>query len=285
MKDKILVLGASGLIGRYVYDELKDRGKEVIGTYHSNKKEGLIKFDIAFDDISEIDLNDVKYGIICSGIAKIELADNEYGRKVNYYGIEKVIDKFFENNIIPVYVSGAVVFDGYGNENEFNLRFPLNPYGLQKRSVENILISSQKDFLIIRSGKIYGVNENEGIFSDWIKKYRNNEEILCASDEILSLTYAKDFAKGINLLIDMKKTDKYHIDSGIHKSRLDFAREFFNYLAIHDAKIKECKIQDLNFKENRSKNTFLNSDKFLTQTGFIFAKIEDSYYQLRKLLI
>lgn len=44
---KILVIGASGLVGSHVYDEAKQRGHEVIGTYRSFPVEGLTQLDLA----------------------------------------------------------------------------------------------------------------------------------------------------------------------------------------------------------------------------------------------
>jgi len=48
-KPKVMVIGASGLIGSNIYYELKDNGYEAIGTYYTNKdflREGMLYLNI-----------------------------------------------------------------------------------------------------------------------------------------------------------------------------------------------------------------------------------------------
>ena len=46
------ILGASGLIGRHLYAFFAQHGREVLGTYYSEKREGLIAFDVTEGDFS-----------------------------------------------------------------------------------------------------------------------------------------------------------------------------------------------------------------------------------------
>lgn len=285
--EKIIIIGASGLIGRYLLKHLKETGKEVIGTYNKNKKEGLVYFNLLNSSVKELLLKDVKYAIICSAIVKIDECkkNQEYSEKINVDSTQRIIKELSEKNIIPVFISGAVVFDGKGDYKEKDIRNPPNEYGRQKKKVEDFLIKNIKEFLIIRLGKVFGVNQEEGIFSEWIDKYKKNEEIPCIYDEKLSLTYAGDIAKGISILLEKNKRGIFHIDSGVHKSRFEFARDFFNYLGIKDVKIKKCSVSDFNFLEKRAKNQLLNSSKFLEETGFEFTPIEKCYEMIKLLKI
>ncbi|MBU2633625.1 MAG: NAD-dependent epimerase/dehydratase family protein, partial [Nanoarchaeota archaeon] len=59
--DKVIILGASGLVGRYLFEEFKSERIPVIGTYNKNEKEGLVYFDILNSSIDDLELEGVKY--------------------------------------------------------------------------------------------------------------------------------------------------------------------------------------------------------------------------------
>jgi dTDP-4-dehydrorhamnose reductase len=286
MGDKgILILGASGFIGRYLFDYLKNENHRVIGTYTKNKKPDLFFFDAISSSLEELPLDKMGYCIICSAISKIdECKTNSHSASLNVIGLKKVIKTLKEKSIIPVFISSAAVFDGFrGNYKEDDIKNPQNVYGIQKKEVEDFIISDFKDYLIIRLNKIFGIARgDDGIFRNWLDKYKNNCEICCAYDEELSLTYICDVVRGIEKLIEKGKTGTFHIDSGIHKSRLEFAKDFFEYLRIDDAKIKTCSLDAFNFAEKRAKKSYLDSSKFINQTGFEFTSMEECYKIIKK---
>ncbi|MEK6935695.1 MAG: sugar nucleotide-binding protein [Nanoarchaeota archaeon] len=284
--EKIFIFGASGFIGGYLFNHLKNKCKKVTGTYNQNKKPELIFFDTANSSIEELPLDNVKYGVICSTLANIDscIKDLNYSNKVNVTGLEKVITKLVKKDIIPVFISSGAVFDGLtGGYKENDLRNPKNIYGIQKKQMEDFMISNLKDYLILRIGKVFGINkrDNGKIFMDWIEKYKRNEEIKCAYDEELSLTSIEDAVKCIEVLLDQNKRGIFHIDSGIHKSRFDFAKDFFDYLKIKDANLIRCSLDDFNFSDKRAKKPYLDSSKVIKEIGFSFTSL-DRYYEIIK---
>jgi nucleoside-diphosphate-sugar epimerase len=54
---RVLVTGASGLLGRAVLKSLKDGGHEVTGTAYTRVKNGLVKLDLESAD--EVTVDDV----------------------------------------------------------------------------------------------------------------------------------------------------------------------------------------------------------------------------------
>ncbi|MBS3075004.1 SDR family oxidoreductase [Candidatus Pacearchaeota archaeon] len=282
----VIVFGASGLIGRYLYTYLKNNGEKVIGTYFENPEEGLIHYDLVNSSIDELDLRDIKYAIISSAATKLDKCkDNpEYSQKVNVFGIKKLIKEVSKKGIIPVFMSSASVFNGLtGGYSEEDERDPISLYGKQKVEVEDFLISNFKDYLIIRPGKIFGVQKCEGVlFTDWYEKYKKNEEILCADDEQLAPTYAKDVAEGIAILIQKNCKGIYHVNYPEHFSRYEMALNFFSFLGINYNKFRSCSIKDFNFSEKRMKNSYLNISKFIKETGFRFTPLEECYKEIIK---
>lgn len=283
--DGILILGASGLAGRYLFNSMRDR-KKIIGTYCNNEQENLVHFDISKDSLDKLDLENIRYGVICSAIAKVDKCkdDLEYSNKVNVVGITRMITELTERNILPIFFSSAAVFDGeLGGYKENDERNPLGIYGRQKLEIEDFLIDNFPDFLLIRPGKIFGLNLGEGgLFADWIHKYRKNERIMCAYDERISPIYAGDLARAVETLIDMDKRGIYNINPFGGYNRVELARKFFAYLGINDAKIISCSTKDLGFSEKRAKNTWMNSNKFTGETGFKFTSLEDCFKLIKE---
>ncbi len=279
-KNGILVIGASGFIGSYLYEYLKKKGKMVLGTYNENPKPGLIHYDLA-KSTDELPIENFKYVVICSGIAKIDKCKEnpDYSYLVNVEGVKRIIKEAFKKGAIPVFISSATVFDGMkGNYKENDAINPTTIYGEHRAEVEDFILSNFKDYLIIRPGKIFGIKKNEGVlFRTWLDKYEKEEIIKCADDEKLSPTYVEDLARGIAELLERDSRGIYHINSPGYFSRYELALDFFRHLNINDAKIIKCSIDDFDFLEKRPKETYLNIDKFNKETGFRFTELEKCY--------
>ena len=272
-KDGVIVFGASGLIGKCLYNLFKEKNKPIVGTYHTNKKSELIYFDLEKSPVDSLNLDNVRYGIICSAVTNLDKCNDnpEYSHSVNVKAAERIVTELSEKAIVPVFMSTGAVFDGVeGGYKENSKRNPVSIYWKQKVEVEEFIFSNIKDYLIIRPGKVFNFKD---LLSDWIKKYKNNETIPCADDEKLSFTSAEDVARGINLLLDKDSRGVYHINPLGYASRFDLISRFFRNMNIKDAKIKRCSIDD--FGTKRAKNTYMDASKFIKETGFKFTDLDN----------
>lgn len=278
---KILIFGASGLIGSYLYRLLKSENKEVIGTYNKNKKPGLVYFDMTNSSLDSLNAENFEYAVICSAITKLDKCKEnpEYSYEVNVTGIERIIKELRKKEIIPIFISSAAVFDGdTGGYKEEDKRNPMSIYGKQKKEVEDFMTSNLRDYLIIRPGKVFGIKKGEGnLFTEWLEKYKRGEKILAADDERLSPTYAGDVARGISLLLNSNSRGFYHINSLEDYSRFEMVKDFFDYLNIKDANLIRCSIEDFDFLEKRMKNSYLDASKFIKETKFRFTDLRSCY--------
>jgi len=280
-KDTIIILGASGLVGNCLFKQLKKNGKKVIGTYNKNEKPGLVPFDLTRPSLKNILDKNAKYCIICSAITKLDECkkNSEYSNAVNIYGVKSLLMELSNQGVFPIFLSSGAVFDGIdGDYKEEDERRPISFYGSQKKEVEDFIFSKIEDYLIVRPGKIFGIDsEKDILFSNWLEKYKNREEIFCADDEKLSPTYVDDVALGIEKLLEKNARGVYHLNYPKSYSRFEMATNFFNYLGIDNAKIVRCSIDDFNFLEKRMKNSYLNADKFIKETKFQFTALEDIF--------
>ncbi|MCK5043476.1 sugar nucleotide-binding protein [Candidatus Pacearchaeota archaeon] len=281
----ILILGASGLIGRYTFDHLKKQGKKVIGTFYKNKNPELIYFDVVKSPINELPIKGLELAIICSAISKIDECKKDvgYSQQVNVENLKRSIYQLSEKNIVPVFISSAAVFDGVlGGYKEDNIRNPINIYGKQKLEVEDFILKNFEKYLIVRIEKVFGIRKGEGLFADWILKYKNKEKIFCADDEVFSPTYVGDVAQGLGKLIEKGMEGVFHITPQNYCNRYELAINFFDYLKIKDARIVKCSLDDFNFLDKRSKNSHLDGSRFIKETGLRFTPLEECYEYIKK---
>jgi len=274
----IIIFGASGLIGRYLYRRLKDQGKKVLGTCYQTKVDGLIPFNLADFSLSTIDLHGIDSAVICSAITKLDRCreNPERANRINVTGTETLLTELQNRNIFPVFFSSASVFDGVtGNYTEDDPKNPTTLYGQQKARIDDFILREIRQYLILRPGKVFGTHKDEGVlFADWLGKYLRKETIRCADDEQLSPVWAEDIARAIQILLDRGARGIYHVNPPHHFSRYDLATLFFRRRGIADAQVERCSIDDFNFTETRPRNTFLDASKFMRETGFEFTPLE-----------
>ena len=78
---------------------------------------------------------------------------------INVERVKAIIDYCFKNKVIPIYISSDAVFDGSkGNYSENDKKNPILSYGKIKNEVENYLLNSNNFFLIVRIGRVFGIN-------------------------------------------------------------------------------------------------------------------------------
>lgn len=278
-KESFFILGASGLVGGCLFNHLTKQGHRVIGTYNQTKVEGLVYFDVTCSCLEKLGIAKFKYGVICSAMTKIDECKKhpEKSRRINVGGLERIVKEFKQFGIVPVFLSSAAVFGEGGGKKEDDEREPLNLYGEQKKEVEDFIVENVEKYLIIRLGKVVGIEKGDGFFGDWLTKYKNREEILCVDNEKLSVASVEDIAKAISILMEKDLRGIFHINPLECHNRFELATDFFNYLGIKDAKIKRCSIENFNFLERRTKKPYLDASKFLNQTGFKFSPLEKLY--------
>ena len=138
----ILVLGASGRIGGYLFNRFVQDGTDIVGTYCHNKKPKLVHFDLATMNLSNLNMlpSHVIFGAASN--PSPELSRNKADSyEVNVPKTISLLDMCFENDIVPIYFSTDNVFDGEkGHYKEEDRSNPLNNYGRMKCEIENHLL-------------------------------------------------------------------------------------------------------------------------------------------------
>ena len=142
---KVLVIGASGLVGSHCLRYLKEKNIEVIGTYRNYKVANALFFDPSlencFDFLIEIAFKPDTI-IHCGALTNVDYCEDN---QVESYDLtvkstEKIVNYCKKNKIKLVYLSTDYVFDGLcGPYLEKENTNPINVYGKHKMEAEKIV--------------------------------------------------------------------------------------------------------------------------------------------------
>jgi dTDP-4-dehydrorhamnose reductase len=230
MKTKTaLVIGASGLVGSHLVQELRDRGWSVTGTYNSNARPGLVHLDVT-DSAQVVDLvRHVGPAVVIqpggeAGVDKCEAAP-ELTRAINVRGTIQASRAAALVGASFVFFSTDYVFDGKaGPYSEDALCRPLNEYGRQKTYTEEAL-RGYPDHLIVRTSGVYGwESQRKNYVIRLIDLLAAGERMPAWTDQTLSPTSVVNLAQVVTDLVEKGVTGTVHVAGSEPMDRLSFAR-------------------------------------------------------------
>ncbi|MPT49035.1 MAG: NAD-dependent epimerase/dehydratase family protein [Sphingobium sp.] len=166
---RILVTGATGFLGSYVYAFLKDAGHEVYGTTKSRPDGNIIYCNIEDRSSVKFMVRSVNPDIIvhCAAISSVTSSSGKEYYLSNTIGTENILKATEEckGRVRFVFISTAGV---YGNQDSDCLSEKLCPrpvhhYGMSKFCAERLVINYSEfiDYTIIRPFNIIGYGQNK----------------------------------------------------------------------------------------------------------------------------
>ncbi len=158
---KVLVTGASGLLGRAVLAELQQSGHDVVGTALSRAADNLIKVNMLHPDEIASCMARVRPNCVihCAATRKPDICehDPEQTRRLNVDAARTIAAEAARTRAWLIHISTDYVFDGtnppYAPEDAPN---PLNAYGRSKLASEEAVRDYGADFCILRVPILYG---------------------------------------------------------------------------------------------------------------------------------
>lgn len=166
---KVVVTGASGLLGRAIFRTFKENGANlnVTGTCLSRPHPELTVLDLTdpkavteFIDGSSPDL------VIHSAAVRTPDTcenDRETTTRINVDATRNLVEACHPSNIPLIYISTDYVFPGTNPPySPDDTPEPLNFYGMSKRMGEEVVVQSQSPAAVLRVPVLYGEVENLG---------------------------------------------------------------------------------------------------------------------------
>lgn len=157
---KVLVFGASGIVGRSLGSFLSEHQIKWIGTYNKNPFENAVHLDI--HDKQEVDAvlseNGITHCINCIAQRNVDLCETQWEETlaVNCQFVKEVAQLCYQKNIYFFHISTDYVFDGtnppYSTSSE---RCPIQSYGQSKKLAEIQIEEVNRDACIVRVPVLY----------------------------------------------------------------------------------------------------------------------------------
>lgn len=209
---KILLIGASGKLGRAAYQYFSSR-HTVIGTYFTNFCEGLFFLDLTQPDALEDLISTEAWDVIlyAAGLTDVDKCEEnqELAYKCNAKPIEQIVK---HTSAKLIYISTDYVFNGdKGGYSETSEPSPTNVYGMSKLAGENATLTNKRNAVVRVSGLFsYANSPNANTKSVDDNRFSSPVSII-------------DVCKAIELILDRDASGIFHAAGEKPLSRYEFA--------------------------------------------------------------
>ena len=275
---KILVTGASGLLGGALLKEASKSGVTVVAGYSRNKVEGGLRMDITKSDEVERAIRRVApdFVVHAAAFTDVDACETELLRawEVNALGTKYVTDACDEHGAKMVYISTDYVFDGEnGPYSEEDPTHPINVYGESKLAGERFAMG-RPDNAVARVCVLYGADKPN--FVTWvINALRANTPINVVSDQLNTPTYVGSCARALLRLCELDLCGVYHVSGREQISRYAFAREIADVFQLNKKLINVTTTDTLKQQARRPMNSSLNVTKAERDLGMRLADVRE----------
>jgi len=276
---KLLIIGASGVLGSRLYKDTLKKKWNIMGTHCSHECVGLSYLDVRDENSIKKAFNffEPEVVVMAGGITNVDLCTlkPKLSKDVNIKGTLNLVKKIKAYNSKLIYVSTDYIFDGEnGPYKENDKPNPINMYGKTKLESENIIKSKLKDYLIVRTAQLYGTGmaaQNSNFTVKIIHNMQNGKKVYAAEDFYSTPTYAGSLSETIIKLIEKRASGTYHSAGAEFINRYDYVNKIADMFNLDKNLIQKVKLKGLELNARRPKKGGLRIDKIKKE------KIADVY--------
>ncbi len=268
---KILVTGASGLLGTKLCELATNRKHEVYSAYNKNKPlyGKPLKFNVSDKNavikvFQTIKPEAVVHAAALTNVDKCE-TEKRLAWKINVEGTENIAKLCKKHDAFLIYVSTDYVFDGEkGMYKETDELAPINYYGLTKLKGEEKVRNWTNEYCIARASVIYGTIPATGKinFALWLlDKLKRKEKVKIVTDQWNSPTLNTNLANMLIEILERKITGIYHLAGATRINRYRFAELLAETFQLNSKLITPASSIQFSWIAKRPKDSSLNITK------------------------
>lgn len=282
---KILIIGASGLIGSNCLKYFTEQGHTVLGTYFSYQAKNTVFLDTLNPDNPEnANLDEFKPDVIlnCGALTHVDYCEQNpqesYDKTVRSH--QTVLEWAKKYNAKVVYISTDYVFDGeHGPYTETDAVNPISVYAEHKLEAEQATLAHSNSNLVLRVTNVYGDEERgKNFVARIIQQARDGQKLTLnlPVDQYATPVNGWDVARALLLLLQDNKSGIYNIASTDFLNRVELALKVLNYFPNAEYELIPKITSELNQPAKRPLMGGLITAKFsLEYPRFLFSSVDD----------
>ena len=231
-RQKFLILGSNGQLGKQFRKELAARGEDVIAP--EEKDCDITKYDVLARYVETLGPTVV---INCAAYNAVEQAEqqSDLAHLINGKAVENIATLCGRDRIFFVHYSTDYVFDGKKGElyTEDDAPGPLNVYGKSKLAGEDAVQKHAVEFLLFRTSWVFGDGPQNFIykFRQWSQK---SHVIKLSADEVSVPTSSADLVSVTLASLEKGLRGLYHLTNSDYASRYELGRHVAKTLSMNN---------------------------------------------------
>ncbi len=281
MKDarpKILVVGASGLVGSCLMERL---GHRAMGTRNASDRSDLVRLDITDGAACKELFANTRPDVVIHAAALTHVdrceREPEFSRAVNLEGTRNVASAAARVGARYLFFSTDYVFGGESGPHAVEEEpVPLNVYGRHKLEAEQVVREIVEDHVVIRACNLYGYDPQgmNFVMAVW-KRLRSGEPVRVPADQWGSPTLAEDLSEAVDLLQAGDVTGVIHLAGPDYLDRLELARRVAEAFGLSGGDIEGIETSSLGQDAPRPLRGGLDAGSSCERIGCAFRGVAD----------
>lgn len=282
---RILIIGASGLIGSNCLAYFREHGHEVLGTYFSYAAKDTVFLDTlnpANERNADLDAFNPEVILNCGALTHVDYCEQhpEESYEKTVKSQQTVIGWAKKYGAKLVYISTDYVFDGEtGPYRETDAVHPISVYAEHKLAAEQMTLEQSAENLVLRVTNVYGDEERgKNFIARIVQQARDGQKLTLnlPVDQYATPVNAHDVARALLLLLNDDKRGIYHIASTDFLNRVELALKVLNYFPDALYELNPKTTAELNQPAKRPLMGGLITAKFSAEyPTFLFSSVDD----------
>ena len=258
---KILLLGSTGMLGGDCKEVLSE-DYEVIAP--EKNELNIVSWDVVIETLQKISPDIV---LNCAAFTDVDASETEAFtvRKVNLEGPRNLAQGCARFNCKLIHISSDYVFSGKKSIPqpyfEDDPGEPLSAYGRSKMESEVAVRENSPNYIIVRTGWLYGINgENfiTSILKNVLSQKGRKKTLTVVDDQFGSPTWTYRLALQIKELIKSDTKSTFHATSEGYCTPLEYAKHVFKKLKMK-VSLEPSSLSDYQQPAKRPSNCILEN--------------------------
>jgi len=249
---RVLVIGASGLVGSCLLEAMREKGLQATGTYCSVPRDHLVQLDYVDMDALDVLMDQIGPEVVFCPAARpnVDWCESHPGEsyRTNVIGIQNVAAACAKHGAVMVHFSSDYVFDGKdGPYTEEDAPHPINVYGRHKLASEEAVRSLlPSGHIIVRTTVVYGWEaQGKNHVIRLVKNLREGSACRAPGDQVGSPTYAPNLSEAVIELAERRLFGTWNLVGPEQMNRYQFACLAARIFGLDASRVESVKTSQL----------------------------------------